>query len=465
MTAPGYFKDGHPKNDIVRPKVDQWFKNTFPGTVDLSGGQSAKAVADSDPDSRRKVDDHINAGKGLRPAATGAAGDTIQGSVQGDLIGGSGADDLSGGRETDLGIPEGPDVFDEAGSSLGEGATDGHRSAPTDPDQGPETGPSLLDILPPSPARGSPEGARERRRAYDSMAEMLTRNGQVPLQAQKDLLEAARGKDPDRAAQARDMLSSLHAKSSESLQALDPELRDYYNKTVQGPARAYNHLVPQQPPKNHTEALARGAARHQQGREAMAKRYIPEALVQGPLEGVAKVGDLASLMSDGKLGKDTAQSLRDTAQNMAPIPMDLHDTATVNAGRKIGEVGVDLALTKGAATLGKQGLKSVARTVTGGLAATGAAKVGADAAKQAERRGGNPMDQKRAAVLASLTASLTGTVGKDTAKELAQWAGRTFPDQLGSKALQEGLVALSEQLAQGLIVDGASRQPPSHDPR
>ncbi|CCQ72309.1 colicin E3/pyocin S6 family cytotoxin [Magnetospira sp. QH-2] len=74
MTAPGYFKDGHPKNDILRPKVDQWFKNTFPGTVDLSGGQSAKAVADSDPDSRRKVDDHINAGKGLRPAATGAAG-------------------------------------------------------------------------------------------------------------------------------------------------------------------------------------------------------------------------------------------------------------------------------------------------------------------------------------------------------------------------------------------------------
>ncbi|CCQ72317.1 hypothetical protein [Magnetospira sp. QH-2] len=96
MTAPGYFKDGHPKNDIVRPKVDQWFKNTFPGTVDLSGGQSARAVADSDPDSRRKVDDHINAGKGLRPAATGAVGDTLQGSVQGDLIGGSGADDLSG---------------------------------------------------------------------------------------------------------------------------------------------------------------------------------------------------------------------------------------------------------------------------------------------------------------------------------------------------------------------------------
>ncbi|CCQ75687.1 protein of unknown function [Magnetospira sp. QH-2] len=80
---------------------------------------------------------------------------------------------------------------------------------------------------------------------------------------------------------------------------------------------------------------------------------------------------------------------------------------------------------------------------------------------QAERRGGNPMDQKRAAVLASLTASLTGTVGKDTAKELAQWAGRTFPDQLGSKALQEGLVALSEQLAQGLIVEQASGAPPT----
>ncbi|GAB6052510.1 hypothetical protein JCM17960_13300 [Magnetospira thiophila] len=70
MTSPGYFQDGHPKNKVVRPPVDQWHRNTFKGEIDLSGGQSATATADNHPDSRREVDKIINSGAGARPAAT-----------------------------------------------------------------------------------------------------------------------------------------------------------------------------------------------------------------------------------------------------------------------------------------------------------------------------------------------------------------------------------------------------------
>ncbi|CCQ74753.1 hypothetical protein [Magnetospira sp. QH-2] len=44
QTSPGYFQSGHPANNKIRPKVDQWYKNTFQGTMDLSSGQTARKI-------------------------------------------------------------------------------------------------------------------------------------------------------------------------------------------------------------------------------------------------------------------------------------------------------------------------------------------------------------------------------------------------------------------------------------
>ncbi|GAB6052285.1 hypothetical protein JCM17960_11050 [Magnetospira thiophila] len=65
-TSPSSFQSGHPGNATARPKLDQWFKNTFPGTVDLASGQSASGTSFFHPDDRKQID----AGMG------GDAGDT-----------------------------------------------------------------------------------------------------------------------------------------------------------------------------------------------------------------------------------------------------------------------------------------------------------------------------------------------------------------------------------------------------
>ncbi|CCQ74812.1 transglycosylase SLT domain-containing protein [Magnetospira sp. QH-2] len=69
QTSPGYFQSGHPANNKVRPKVDQWYKNTYPGKIDLSSGQSARGGGGMQADDRRQVDAHINAGSGTRAKA------------------------------------------------------------------------------------------------------------------------------------------------------------------------------------------------------------------------------------------------------------------------------------------------------------------------------------------------------------------------------------------------------------
>ncbi|CCQ74798.1 hypothetical protein [Magnetospira sp. QH-2] len=72
QTSPGYFQSGHPANNKVRPKVDQWYKNTYPGKIDLSSGQSARGNGGMQADDRRQVDAHINAGSGTRAKAVAA---------------------------------------------------------------------------------------------------------------------------------------------------------------------------------------------------------------------------------------------------------------------------------------------------------------------------------------------------------------------------------------------------------
>ncbi|CCQ74810.1 hypothetical protein [Magnetospira sp. QH-2] len=44
--------------------MDQWYKNTYPGKIDLSSGQSARGGGGMQADDRRQVDAHINAGSG-----------------------------------------------------------------------------------------------------------------------------------------------------------------------------------------------------------------------------------------------------------------------------------------------------------------------------------------------------------------------------------------------------------------
>ncbi|WP_052716546.1 colicin E3/pyocin S6 family cytotoxin [Magnetospira sp. QH-2] len=72
QTSPGYFQSGHPANNKVRPKVDRWYKNTYPGKIDLSSGQSARGGGGMQADDRRQVDAHINAGSGTRAKAVAA---------------------------------------------------------------------------------------------------------------------------------------------------------------------------------------------------------------------------------------------------------------------------------------------------------------------------------------------------------------------------------------------------------
>ncbi len=139
MTSPGYFKPGDPDNGNIRPKVDTWFRDTFPGQTDLSGGQKAEGRAFSSPEARREVDAHINKGWGKRPEATKRTLPHREGEGRArnlpydpetdtarayNAIGNPG----SGGpgdavprfekparkSEAELGVPQGPDEFDVA---------------------------------------------------------------------------------------------------------------------------------------------------------------------------------------------------------------------------------------------------------------------------------------------------------------------------------------------------------------
>ncbi|GAB6053942.1 hypothetical protein JCM17960_27620 [Magnetospira thiophila] len=67
--SPSSFRSGRPGNATARPKLDQWFKNTFPGTVDLASGQSASGTSFFHPDDRKQIDAGINAGLGARVKA------------------------------------------------------------------------------------------------------------------------------------------------------------------------------------------------------------------------------------------------------------------------------------------------------------------------------------------------------------------------------------------------------------
>ncbi|WP_460019117.1 glycosyl hydrolase 108 family protein [Magnetospira thiophila] len=112
-TSPSSFQSGHPGNATARPKLDQWFKNTFPGTVDLASGQSASGTSFFHPDDRKQIDAGINAGLGARAKAgmpetlTGDAGDTV-------LTGGSGNDTL-----TDQKAPEAQALIDKIATDEG----------------------------------------------------------------------------------------------------------------------------------------------------------------------------------------------------------------------------------------------------------------------------------------------------------------------------------------------------------